>query len=159
MGRRKFVGALLTLPLIVALPEAKSAQPVRWADIELIDGSILRAEDLQRSVVVVQVWASWCPFCAVQNPHVQKLYDEQRSRGMRFVAFSIDKTVDAARDYVRKRGYTFPVAMYSPAVEQWFGKRRGLPEMYVVDRAGQIVFTQRGEMFAEDIAALARFAD
>jgi thiol-disulfide isomerase/thioredoxin len=133
-------------------------RPRSWNDIELIDGRVLPAIELRANAVVAQIWASWCPFCGAQNPHVQKLYNEQVERGLRVVAFSIDRTVQAARDYVATRGYTFPVTMATPQLEQWFGKQRALPETYVVNRAGDIVFTHRGEMFPEEIAALARFA-
>lgn len=150
--RRSLLLAALALPAVAIASDA----PVRWNDVELIDGRVLRASELQASVVVAQIWASWCPFCGAQNPHVQKLYDDNAARGLVVIAFSIDKTVDAARDYVAKRGYTFPVAMATPAIDQWFGRRRTLPETHVVDR-GRIVFTHRGEMFPEDIAALARF--
>jgi thiol-disulfide isomerase/thioredoxin len=135
-----------------------ATERVEWSDIELIDGRVLGARQLQASVVVAQIWASWCPFCGAQNPHVQKLFDDYKTRGLMVVAFSIDRTVEAARDYVAKRGYTFPVAMATPALDTWFGKRRTVPETYVVDRAGRIVFTHRGEMFPEDIGALGRFA-
>lgn len=131
---------------------------IAWTDIELLDGRTLRAAELQAGAVVATIWASWCPFCGAQNPHVQKLYDDYRGRGLSVIAFSIDKSVQAARDYLARRGYTFPVAMTSPQVDQWFGRRRTLPETYVVDRAGAIVFVHRGEMFGEDIASLARFA-
>jgi thiol-disulfide isomerase/thioredoxin len=153
--RRLLLAAVggLAWPLV---PAAQSA--VRWTDIELIDGRTLSAADLRSGAVVAQIWASWCPFCAAQNPHVQKLHEAQTGRGLRVVAFSIDKTVEAARDYVTRRGYTFPVAMATPQLDAWFGKRRTLPETYVVDRAGVIVFRHQGEMFPEDIAALARFA-
>ncbi len=154
LRRRALLLGLLALPVV---SRAASAG-VRWTDIELIDGRVLSAAELQANAVVAQIWASWCPFCGAQNPHVQRLYSEQASRGLRIVAFSIDKTVQAARDYVAKRGYTFPVAMITPQVEAWFGKRRTLPETYVVNRAGEIVFRHQGEMFPEDIAALARFA-
>ena len=46
----------------------------------------------------------------------------------------------------------------SPQVERWFGKRRSLPELYVVDKTGRVVLREEGEMFPEDVAALARFA-
>jgi thiol-disulfide isomerase/thioredoxin len=151
--RRRLLAAGLVLPFA-----ARAADPrVRWTDIELIDGRRLPAAELSRHVVVAQIWASWCPFCGAQNPHVQKLYDGHSGRGLRVVAFSIDKTVQAARDYVVSRGYTFPVAMITPQVEAWFGRRRTLPETYVVSRSGEIVFVHRGEMFPEDIAGLARF--
>jgi thiol-disulfide isomerase/thioredoxin len=143
----------------VAMPVATwaSSQRVRWTDIELIDGRRLPAADLNDHVVVSQIWASWCPFCGAQNPHVQKLYDTYADKGLRVVAFSIDKTVQAARDYITRRGYTFPVAMATPQVDVWFGRRRALPETYVVNRAGEVVFVHQGEMFPEDIAGLARF--
>jgi thiol-disulfide isomerase/thioredoxin len=149
--------ALLVAGLALPLTSLASGPLVQWNDIELIDGRILTARELQASAVVAQIWASWCPFCGAQNPHVQKLYDLHKSRGLLVVAFSIDKTAQAARDYVARRGYTFPVAMATPQVDAWFGRRRTLPETYVVDRAGRVVFTHRGEMFPEDIAALSRF--
>jgi len=43
-------------------------------------------------------------------------------------------------------------------VEDWFGARRTLPEVYVVEPSGRVVFREGGEMFPEDIAALMRFA-
>jgi thiol-disulfide isomerase/thioredoxin len=154
LRRRALLLGALAAPVV-----ARSAdERVRWTDIELIDGKRLAASELRGNAVVAQIWASWCPFCGAQNPHVQKLYDEYRSRGLRVIAFSIDKTVQAAREYVGKRGYTFPVAMATPQVEAWFGRRRTLPETYVVNRGGEIVFNHQGEMFPEDIAALARFA-
>ena len=64
----------------------------------------------------------------------------------------------AAQEYLAKRGYTFNVAMRSADVDRWFGRNRTLPETYVVDASGKVVFVHRGEMFPEDIAALARFA-
>ncbi|MGH6610769.1 MAG: TlpA family protein disulfide reductase [Burkholderiaceae bacterium] len=131
---------------------------VQWRDVALLDGRTLSAAELRDKTVVVQIWASWCPFCAAQNPHVQKLYDAHRAHGLTVLAFSIDQTAQAARDYVAKRGYTFNVAMRNADSERWFGRNRSVPETYVVDPGGKIVFVQRGEMFPEDIAALSRYA-
>ncbi len=131
---------------------------IRWTDITLVDGRVLRAAELQRQTVVVQMWASWCPFCAKQNPHIQKLHEAGRDRGLLVLGFTLDKTPQAARDYLAKHGYTFAAALSGPQVERWFGKRRTLPEVYVVDPAGRVVFREQGEMFPEDIAGLMRFA-
>jgi len=88
---------------------------------------------------------------------VQKLHESHAGRGIIVLAFSIDKSEQAAKSYLASRGYTFNVAMRSEDTERWFGRNRTLPETYVVD-AGKVVFVQRGEMFPEDIAALARYA-
>ena len=155
---------LLTSALWIGAAPAIAQSPgevgsaIAWRDVQLIDGRTLKAADLNGSAVVVQIWASWCPFCAAQNPHVQKLHDAYLTRGLKVLAFSIDQTEQAAREYVAKRGYTFNVAMRSDDVDRWFGRNRTLPETYVVDAKGRLVFVHRGEMFPEDIAALSRFA-
>jgi thiol-disulfide isomerase/thioredoxin len=161
-NRNSYLRRLLTLAalplLLIAAPARAADAPVRWTDITLVDGRVLKAADLQKRTVVVQMWASWCPFCMKQNPHIQKLHEASRPGGMLVLTFTLDKTPQAAREYMDKRGYTFAAALTTPQVEAWFGKRRTLPEVYVVDPAGRIVFREDGEMFPEDIAALTRFA-
>ena len=156
--RRRLLAALPALAL-AAMPPARAEQaPLRWTDITLVDGRVLRAADLQRQTVVVQMWATWCPFCMKQNPHIQKLHEAARGRGLLVLGLTLDKSTQPVRDYMDRRGYTFAAALAGPQVEQWFGRRRTLPEVYVVDPAGRIVFREEGEMFPEDIAALLRFA-
>ena len=57
-----------------------------------------------------------------------------------------------------KHQYTFPAAMATAWSRKTFGPRDGLPELYVVDRDGRIVFKETKEMFPEDVRELARFA-
>jgi thiol-disulfide isomerase/thioredoxin len=137
---------------------AATGDHVRWRDVTLLDGSTLPASRLTGHVVVVEIWASWCPFCAQQNPVLQELFAAQHGRGLEFLTFSIDRESANARAYMRDHGYTFPAAMATAQSARWFGPRKGLPELYVVDRDGRIVFRQANEMFPEDVRALARFA-
>jgi thiol-disulfide isomerase/thioredoxin len=132
---------------------------VEWTDITLIDGRVLRADELRTQAVVVEIWATWCPFCKKQNPHLQKLHETVGGKGLVVLTFAIDDDVKLVRDYQRRYGYTFAAARVSPQVERWFGKRRSLPELYVVDPRGRVVLREEGEMFPEDVAALARFAN
>ncbi len=149
------------MPMLALTASARSQSPdapVQWTDVELVDGRTLRAADLHRRTVVVQLWATWCPFCMKQNPYIQKLHEASRPGGLLVLTFTLDKTAQPVREYMDKRGYTFAAALNNPQVERWFGKRRGLPEVYVIDPAGRILFRETGEMFPEDIAALTRFA-
>jgi thiol-disulfide isomerase/thioredoxin len=157
-ARRRLLAALPATALAGIAPARAADAPVKWTDIKLVDGRVLRGADLQKQAVVVQMWASWCPFCMRQNPHIQKLHEASSGTGLQVLTFTIDKTEQAAREYMSKRGYTFPAAMAGIEVEGWFGKRRTLPEVYVVEPSGRVVFREDGEMFPEDIAALMRFA-
>lgn len=167
MHRRKALHALCALCALTAAAgssgraAAASPQPERrvvWSDITLIDGRVLRAAELRAQPVVVEIWATWCPFCKKQNPHLQKLHETAGGKGLLVLTFAIDEDVKLVRDYQRRHGYTFAAARMSPQVERWFGKRRSLPELYVVDARGRLVLREEGEMFPEEVAALARFA-
>ena len=161
MNRRESLG-MLTGAIGASMWSAGFAAAVgglvRWADVTLLDGRVLPATALEGRVVVVEIWASWCPFCARQNPHFQELYDAHAGHGLEFLTFSIDRDPAKARAYMAEHRYTFPAAMATPRTEKWFGPRRGLPEVHVVDRDGRIVFKEAQEMFPEDVRALARFS-
>jgi thiol-disulfide isomerase/thioredoxin len=130
----------------------------RLPDVRTLDGRTLGAAALAGKPLVVEYWASWCPFCAMQNPRLQKLHERTRGTPLEVLTISIDKDPREAADYMKKRGYTFPATMDSPALQAVFGKRKGLPELYVIDARGRVVQKEVGEMLEDDVAALERYA-
>ena len=156
--RRGFVVALFTAGLLV--PAAARAlavgDRVLWRDVVLLDGSTLPAARLAGRPVVVELWASWCPFCKNQNPRLEALWREHGGRGLEFVTFSIDKDPAKARAYMAENGYTFPAAMADAEVMRTFGANKGLPLLYVVGADGRVLQFEPREMFDEDVRALAR---
>lgn len=131
---------------------------VRLPAVTLLDGRTVAPDTWQGKPLVIEIWASWCPFCAMQNPRLQKLYAATRNTPLQVLTISIDASADIARDYIAKRGYTFPATMDSPALKSALGKRKGLPELYVIDRHGKVVQKEVGEMLEDEVAALAQYA-
>ena len=146
-------GSLPTLGSMLDLPAVK-----------LLDGSVWRATDMPANkgtkALVVYWWASWCPFCAVQSPHIEALWRAQKSNGLGVLALSIDKQESAASSYIKTRGYSFPAGMLTPQVAKMLPKPKGLPVVMVLkinDRKGRVVFAESGEMFPEDIEGLKKY--
>ncbi|MEC3768221.1 MULTISPECIES: TlpA disulfide reductase family protein [Cupriavidus] len=153
--------ALLAAGLFMAAAGAAALEvgdTVRLPEVRTLDGRTLSAAALAGKPLVVEYWATWCPFCAMQNPRLQKLYERTRGTPLQVLAISIDKDPREAADYMKKRGYTFPATMDSPALQAAFGKRKGLPELYVIDARGRVVQKEVGEMLEDDVAALERYA-
>ncbi len=96
---------------------------LRLPDLPLLEGGEFKAASAQGKVVVVYWWASWCPFCALVTPHLQKLWQAQRSRGLVVLGLSIDQDLAAARAYRAKRGYDFPRGSGPPGARG--GRRNG----------------------------------
>jgi thiol-disulfide isomerase/thioredoxin len=126
-------------------------------ELPLLDGSTFRPADASGLVVVLYWWASWCPFCAVQSPLVDKLDRAQRARGLRVVGLSIDKSPEDAAAYLARRGYGFASAWVSPAIARAVPKPKGLPVTVVLGRDGRVVMSESGQLFPEDIEGIARF--
>jgi thiol-disulfide isomerase/thioredoxin len=152
--------ALVGIAAAALLPAAwaRVGDSVRWTDVRLHDGSVLRASELKGRTVVVEFWATWCPFCRKQNPYLQRLHKEYGGKGLVVLTFSIDKSPEAVAAYMMEHDYTFAAAMAGEQAAKWFPDRKGVPVIYVVDPNGKIVLHEAGELFEEDILGLARFA-
>ena len=137
------------------LPALGSA--LQLAPLSLLDGRSWSPAAAQGQVLVVYWWASWCPFCALQSPHIEALWRAQRARGLQVLALSIDAQASAAQGYMKAKGYSFPAAMYTPELAQVLPKPRGLPVVVVRGRDGLVVFREAGEMFPEDVEGLKKF--
>ncbi|MBL8382077.1 MAG: TlpA family protein disulfide reductase [Burkholderiales bacterium] len=154
--RRWLAGAAL---LALAGPAAASwnrGEAVTLPALTLLDGSALDTSSLRGKVVLLQFWASWCPFCARQNPLIEALHRAHRARGLEVVTVSIDRTPAAAADYMRAKGYSFRAGMINPAYERIYRLRRGLPQVYVIGRDGRVALIELGEMLEDEVGDIAR---
>lgn len=150
-----FVATFLPLSGHAATPE--KGDTVQLPAITLLDGSTLSAQDLNQGPVIIEYWASWCPFCARQNPYLQKLHEQAQGSNLRVLSISIDKKPEDASGYMQNKGYTFPVAMDTPELREVFGKRRVIPKIFVITD-GKVAEVIPGEMFEEDVLELIEYA-
>lgn len=161
-------GTVGTVPWAVAQPAseaaAESAAPsmpnlgdkLQVPAIDLIGGGRFDPSQRAGKPLLIYWWASTCPFCALQSPHMQTLWREHADR-FDFLGLSIDRTAQAAQQYLQSRGYTFPSGWASRPWRAQFPKPRGLPITLVLDKQGMVLAAERGQMFPEDVSDLKRF--
>jgi thiol-disulfide isomerase/thioredoxin len=152
--------AMLLVAWVLPTPARAVAvgDTVQLPSVTLIDGRTLSADSLRGKPVVIQVWATWCPFCAMQNPRLQKLYTDTRSTALQVLTIAIDPKPETVKAYVAERKLTFPVTMSNAELKKVLGAHRGIPEVIVLDRTGRVVAHELGEMLEEDVAELAKYA-
>jgi thiol-disulfide isomerase/thioredoxin len=130
--------------------------------LTLLDGRAWTPAAVGGKTLVVYWWASWCPFCAVQSPHIEALWRAQQAQGLEVLALSIDKQPAAAVNYMKAKAYSFPAGLVTPEVAKILPKPAGLPVVVVLKlaadgRSGKVVFAEAGEMFPEDVQGLKKF--
>lgn len=122
--------------------------------IALLDGTVWEPTRAEGQPLLVYWWSSTCPFCALQSPSMDKLWQSQKGRGLHMVALSIDRKPEDASAYLRAKGYSFPAAWASPVWRKAFPKPRGLPITLLRGRDGKLLLAEKGQMFAEDVEAM-----
>src|SRR5512142_386204 len=67
--------------------------------------------DYKGQVVLLNIWATWCPPCQAEMPSLERLYQAYGDKGLKLVAVSIDDyvTEDSIRAFAKNFGITFEI--------------------------------------------------
>lgn len=106
---------------------------------------------------LVQVWASWCPFCRRQNGYLEEFVKRTSKNSINIITISIDKTPQIAKSYMATNSYTFEAAMMTPELSKAIGKIRGIPILFILDKNNQVIYKEVGEIFEEDFLLLDQY--
>ena len=114
-----------------------------------LEGKEIHRSDYQGQPLVINFWATWCPYCIDELPDFEEVYQEMKEDVaflMVDVADGQRETVEIASQYVEKQGFTFPV-VYDTKLDalKQFGIR-SFPTTVFVDKEGAIVFAKEGKL-------------
>ncbi|MBN8921123.1 MAG: DsbE family thiol:disulfide interchange protein [Rhizobiales bacterium] len=101
------------------------------------------------SVSIVNVWASWCVPCHDEAPILMRMAQDT---GIRLVGISYKDQPENARRFLGRYGNPFAAVGVDPqgrASIEW--GVYGVPETFVVDRAGRIAFKLVGPITPENL--------
>ncbi len=100
-------------------------------------------DDLKGRPVLVNFWASWCAGCRVEHPLLVKLAGE----GVEIIGMDYKDTDEAARQWLQRHGNPYRrvvLDVQGTAGLDW--GVYGVPETFVLDANGTIVYKQIGPM-------------
>ena len=118
--------------------------------VQELGGRTFDLTAMRGKVVVVNVWASWCPPCRAEMPVLDAFYRRYHDRGLEMVGLSADDPHDRGEMEKAARTVGYPAAMLREAKANGFGAPRTLPITYVVDTNGVVRATLgKGEPVTE----------
>ncbi|HTD37693.1 MAG TPA: TlpA disulfide reductase family protein [Candidatus Limnocylindrales bacterium] len=91
---------------VVTLPEHR---PIEWS-LEVLDGPPFRLSAYRGKVVFVNVFATWCPPCRLEQPAVVAFAGEHPDDTV-VIGIDVDEEDNKVRDYRKKFGIPYPIAM------------------------------------------------
>jgi peroxiredoxin len=117
-----------------------------------LDGTQFTLHDLSGNVILINVWATWCPPCRAEMPAIQQAYATYRDRG--FIVLAVNQREDgsAITPFLEQYGLTFPVLLDRDGQASATYQASALPSSFFVDRNGVIRAVYRGPMPSRVIA-------
>jgi peroxiredoxin len=134
-----------------APPSDLSAIPVKMdypaPELSLtdLDGHSTSLTDYRGKVILVNLWATWCPPCKEEMPALQTFYRTHADDGFAVVAINDGDPSSDVVQFVKDYKLSFPVWLDPTyiATEKKF-KTMNLPSSFVIDRDGQVVLSWVG---------------
>jgi peroxiredoxin len=147
------VALIGTFGYLLLTPTSPETRP----DISLttLDGEELQLASLQGKPLLVTFWATTCPSCVREIPHLTRLYHELAPRGLEIIGIAMDfdppNRVLAMRN---ERNIPYPIALDIHAeAAHAFGNVRVTPTSFLIDPSGQILYQKIGGINMDKLRA------
>ena len=105
-----------------------------------LDGKMVSLADYKGKVVLLNIWATWCPPCVEEMPSMEKLYQELKGESFEILAVSIDVSgAKAVLPFMIENKLSFPALTDSKGDMKSLYQTTGVPESFIIDEEGIIV--------------------
>ncbi len=125
-----FTGSAVAAPRI--------GEPVPAFVGQTMEGRPIDLAALRGHVVVVNLWATWCPPCRAEMPMLDAFAKADRAEGLVLIGLSADRHRDLGEARKVMSAFGYPAAMLSDARVNGFGAPAALPETLVIDPQGRV---------------------
>lgn len=123
-----------------SVPGLEKGLPAPNFSLPDLDGQMVNLTDYKGRVVLLNIWATWCPPCVEEMPSMEKLYQALRGEGFEILAVSIDAS--GAQDvlpFMKKHKLSFPVLIDPKGTLKGLYQTTGVPESFIIDKDGILV--------------------
>ncbi len=144
--------------------DAASRRGVSEFRFEMKNGA-RSVNDYRGKVVMIDVWATWCGPCIASIPHLARLQEKYREKGLEVVALSVDKGrwSDVDPFVVKRADINYSLAVPLAETDVHFstlidlsplGNVAALPTAFVIDSEGRLAGKFVGAGRYEEIESL-----
>lgn len=125
-------------------------------NVTTLQGQSMSLGSLEGRPVLVNFWATTCPGCIEEIPHLVDLYKEFSPGGLEIIAIAMEyDPEDQVRTMAAQKNLPYPVAMdRNGSAAQAFGGVSLTPSTFLIDPQGRIVQYKLGSFSDAEMKAL-----
>lgn len=130
------------LPMPPVTTTAESTEGGSRNGFTLLDNRRMRLSDYAGSVVVLDFYATWCPPCREETPHLVELHKRYNAQGLQIIGLNVGGAEDRDKIPGFISEYQIPYALGFPDREMtnlYLSDDDRIPQAFVFDRKGNLV--------------------
>jgi len=123
----------------LAGPASLAGHPAPSFPATTLTGTQSGLDAYRGRIVVMNLWASWCPPCRAEMPDLQRLYQAYRSRNVVVIGVDQGESAERVGAFARSLDIHYPILLDQ---QQQYGRvyaALGLPTTIVIDPRGTVV--------------------
>ncbi|MFE8696027.1 redoxin domain-containing protein [Cytobacillus sp. FJAT-53684] len=107
--------------------------------LKTLNGTEVRLSDLKGKKVILNFWATWCPPCKAEIPHMQDFYESSDKTKVEILAVNLttsENNPGNIKGFVKERNVTFPVLLDQDGDVGDLYRAITIPTSYLIDSNG-----------------------
>lgn len=108
--------------------------------LDTLDGKKVTLSELRGKIVIINLWATWCPPCRAEMPALENAYEQYKDSEVIILGLNVTNQ-DSEKDippFVKEFGLTFPILLDRDGSVSTLYQLKALPTTYFVNREGII---------------------
>ncbi len=108
---------------------------------ELADGGDQKLKDLAGKVVILDFWATFCPPCRDEIPHLNALLAKHGTDNLAIIGLNVGGEEDRPKiaGFIKDTKMDYPIAYPEAELTRFiFSERDDIPQTLILDRNGKI---------------------
>lgn len=128
---------------------------IKALDFTLYDqyGKEHKLSDYRGKTIFLNFWATWCPPCRAEMPHIEELYKEYKENSEEVIIIGVaspnvgqEGDQEYIKDFLKENDYTFPVMFDDGGLLSYQYGFTSLPSTLIIDGDGYITKYVPGAM-------------
>jgi len=115
---------------------AIQGKPAPDLTLQDVNGKSIRLTQLRGQVVLINLWATWCPPCIAEMPDLAATYDAHKNEGLVILGIDDQERKETVTDFLVRNPLPYPILLDPDSRAAHAYSTDFLPASFLIDRRG-----------------------